>query len=264
MYSGKALDDVLSPWYARTAGTVLALILLTLCIGALCANLLRRARSQNQLMQSLQASTLQLRGVVATMMAGSEAVAGAGSTMSVSAQTLAIRTDQQGEQLDTTAQAVREVVGQVGNTAEHVSRVDERCAALREQTRSGTVVVERGVAAIEGIASRTREMGDAVSMIEAIAFQTNILALNAAVEAARAGEAGRAFAIVAGEVRELASRSRGSAGQVRELIARATEQAAVGVREATAVREVLEGISGGVEGGGRRHACRRGGVTEPE
>ena len=247
VYSGKAVDDVLAPWYARTAGTVLALTLLTLCIASLGANLLRRARSQQQLMQSLQASTLQLRGVVSTMMAGSTAVAGAGSTMSVAAQTLAIRTDQQGEQLDTTAQAVREAVGQVSSTAEHVSRVDERCAALREQTRSGTVVVARGVAAIEGIASRTREMGDAVSMIEAIAFQTNILALNAAVEAARAGEAGRAFAIVAGEVRELASRSRGSAGQVRELIARATEQAAVGVREATAVREVLEGISGGVE-----------------
>jgi Methyl-accepting chemotaxis protein (MCP) signalling domain len=139
------------------------------------------------------------------------------------------------------------VVGQVQTSATHVGSVDSRCAALREQTRAGMAVVTRGVEAIEAIAARTREMRETVGLIEAIAFQTNILALNAAVEAARAGDAGRAFAVVAAEVRELASRSHGSAQQVRALIARATEQAGVGVQESLAVRQVLEGIASGVE-----------------
>ena len=247
VYNGRAVTDVLAAWQTRTIGGIVAMLLFSVCVSWLVISLSRRMAQQTALLLALGESTEQLRGVVSTMLEGSTAVAAAGATMSVSAQSLAIRTEQQGTQLATTNQGVREVVGQVGSTTEHVARVDERCTALREQTRSGVSVVARGVEAIEGIAARTREMGEAVSMIEAIAFQTNILALNAAVEAARAGDAGRAFAVVAGEVRELAARSRKSAQQVRDLIARATEQAATGVREASSVREVLDGINHGVE-----------------
>jgi hypothetical protein len=245
--SGRPMAGIMGPWKARSAAVFAGALLFTFCVLGLATVLRRHMRRQERLVAALRASTVRLREVVDTMVEGSTQVASAGATMSVSAQTLAIRTDQQGDQLTVASGRVREVVGQVQTAATHVSSVDARCTALREQTRSGMAVVARGVEAIEGIAARTREMRETVGLIEAIAFQTNILALNAAVEAARAGDAGRAFAVVAAEVRELASRSHRSAQQVRELIARAIEQAGVGVRESQSVREVLEGIAGGVE-----------------
>ncbi len=245
--SGRPMAGIMAPWQARSAAVCSGALLFTFCVLGLATVLRRHMRRQERLVAALRAGAAQLRQVVDTMVEGSTQVASAGATMSVSAQTLAIRTDQQGDQLTVASGRVREVVGQVQTAAAHVGSVDTRCTALREQTRSGMAVVARGVEAIEGIAARTREMRETVGLIEAIAFQTNILALNAAVEAARAGDAGRAFAVVAAEVRDLASRSHQSAQHVRELIARATEQAGIGVRESQAVRAVLEGIAGGVE-----------------
>lgn len=245
--SGRPMASIIAPWQLRSATVIAGAALFTLCVLGLAMALRRHLRQQEDLVAALRASTTQLRAVVHTMVEGSTKVAEAGSTMSVSAQTLAIRTDQQGDQLGVASGRVREAVEQVRATTLHVGTVDTRCEALREQTRSGAAVVARGVEAIEGIAARTHEMRETVAMIESIAFQTNILALNAAIEAARAGDAGRAFAVVAAEVRALAARSHESAVQVRELIARAIEQAGVGAREAGAVRGVLEGISSGVE-----------------
>ncbi|EHR73580.1 methyl-accepting chemotaxis protein [Burkholderiales bacterium JOSHI_001] len=245
--TGIAVNSVLAPWRQRSLAVLLGVLVASGGVGALVHALLQRMRQQARLVAALQDSSQQLHNVVGSMLEGSGKVAGAGVTMSVSAQQLAIRTDQQGSFLATTSQGVREAVQQVQATAEHAQHVDQRCAALRTQAHDGRAVVLRSVQAIEGIAQQSRHMGEAVSLIEAIAFQTNILALNAAVEAARAGESGRAFAVVAGEVRDLAGRSRQAAGQVRELIARANEQVALGVSEGAAVREVLAGIAGGVD-----------------
>jgi methyl-accepting chemotaxis protein len=245
--AGRAVDDVLAPWRQRSLEVLAGVLVASACLAALVHALLQRMRQQAGLLEALQSSTQQLRDVVGSMLEGSGRVAGAGVSMSVSAQQLAIRTDQQGDFLATTSQGVREAVQQVQATAEHAQRVDQRCTALRTQAHDGREVVLRSVQAIEGIAQQSRHMGEAVSLIEAIAFQTNILALNAAVEAARAGEAGRAFAVVAGEVRELAGRSRQAAGQVRTLIAQANEQVAQGVKEGAAVRQVLDHIAGGVD-----------------
>jgi methyl-accepting chemotaxis protein len=241
------VDDVLAPWRQRSLAVLVGVLVASACVGGLVRALLQRMRQQASLVLALQSSTQQLRDVVGSMLEGSGKVAGAGVTMSVSAQQLAIRTDQQGDFLASTSQNVREAVQQVQATAEHAQQVDRRCAALRAQAHGGREVVQRSVQAMEGIAQQSRHMGEAVSLIEAIAFQTNILALNAAVEAARAGESGRAFAVVAGEVRDLAGRSRQAAGQVRELIARANEQVTLGVGESAAVRQVLDGIAGGVD-----------------
>jgi Methyl-accepting chemotaxis protein (MCP) signalling domain len=244
--SGHDRAELLSQWTMRTAGIAAAALLGSACLIGMALVLRKRMKSQAELMLALQASTLHLREVVDAMAVGSTKVAQAGRTMSDSAQSLAIRTDQQGDHLQQTSGNVRGVVDQVASNAAHVSKVEQSCEALREQTQSGQAVVESSVNAIRAIAARTREMTEAVAMIESIAFQTNILALNAAVESARAGDAGRGFAVVAAEVRLLAERSRQSAGEVRGLIERAGHQAAEGVREVAAMQQVLDRMTVGV------------------
>jgi methyl-accepting chemotaxis protein len=245
--TSSALDDVLVPWWQRSIQTLLAALAVTALVAWLVRGLYRRMRTQSQLVSALQHTTTRLHQVVETMMQGSGKVAHAGEVMSVSAQQLAIRTDQQGSQLLSTGGEVRQAVQQVQHSTGHVVAVEGQCDQLRQQTHQGLAVVTRSVKAIEDIASQARRMNEAVSVIESIAFQTNLLALNAAVEAARAGEAGRSFAVVASEVRELANRSRQAAGEVRERIAEANAKAGQGVQEIALVRQVLDGIAGGVD-----------------
>ena len=245
--SGLARADVLAQWSARAKGVAAAAAFATFCFVGMAVVLRTRMKRRNELLRALHASTLHLREVVDAMATGSTKVAAAGRTMSDSAQTLAIRTDQQGDRLRQTSEGVRGVVDKVTSNAAHVVSVEKRCEALREQTQNGRAAVESSVNSIRAIASRTREMSEAVAMIESIAFQTNILALNAAVESARAGEAGRGFAVVAAEVRQLAARSRQSAGEVRQLIERASGQATASVREAAAMQQVLDHMASGVD-----------------
>ena len=246
--TGRAEAEVLAGWRSRTALSVTGAGIATIAILTLVKLLCQRMRQQTRLVHALESTTQRLREVVASMMTGSGHVATAGETMSVSAQELAIRTDHQSASLGHATQDVRATVQQVQGTAQHVGHVDAQCHALREQTHNGVAVVDRSVAAVEAIAAQARHMNDAISMIEYIAFQTNILALNAAVEAARAGDAGRGFAVVASEVRALANRSRESAGDIRALIAQANVQASLGVEAGRDVRLVLNGIAEGVVG----------------
>jgi methyl-accepting chemotaxis protein len=143
---------------------------------------------------------------------------------------------------------VREVVDQVEAGVAHTNDVNNRCAELAQHTHAGQAVVDRSVAAIHSIAQGTRQIGETIAIIDAIALQTNILALNAAVEAARAGPEGRGFAVVAAEVRTLALRTRDSAVQVRHLIDEANTRTAAGVQEVQTVKQVLDGIGTGVDG----------------
>jgi len=245
--TGLGVQEILAPWATRAWTAAGAGVLVTLVLTLFTIALLRQVRSQATLVVDLKLSRDRLQSVVGMMAHGSNQVASAGDTMSLAAQTLAIRTEQQSENLGHTTAEVRQVVGQVQLSADHAAQVDRRCKELRDQSQSGLGVVERSVAAIASIAERSKDMGAAISEIEAIAFQTNILALNAAIEAARAGEAGRGFAVVAKEVRALAARSSHCAAQVRALIARAIEHSAHGVDEVQDVRKVLQGMATSVD-----------------
>jgi len=149
--------------------------------------------------------------------------------MSVAADDLSRRTEQQAATLEETAAALDEITALVGNTSSSVDRAhDAVVAASDEAARSGEIVTG-AVRSMDLIAKSSDEIGQIIGVIDEIAFQTNLLALNAGVEAARAGDAGRGFAVVASEVRALAQRSADAAKEIKALIAPSSDQVRQGV-----------------------------------
>ncbi|WP_254460094.1 methyl-accepting chemotaxis protein [Xanthomonas sacchari] len=137
---------------------------------------------------------------------------------------LARRTEQQAAALEEAASSMEEITGTVQRNVEHVGHANRLVDGASDVAQRGGEVVRDVVQTMAGIESASRKIADIISVIDGIAFQTNILALNAAVEAARAGEQGRGFAVVATEVRSLAQRCADAAKEVRGLIAGSSEQ----------------------------------------
>ncbi|REE23283.1 methyl-accepting chemotaxis sensory transducer /methyl-accepting chemotaxis sensory transducer with TarH sensor [Paraburkholderia sp. BL27I4N3] len=131
---------------------------------------------------------------------------------------LSARTENQAASLEETASSMEELTATVRQNAEHAREANALAETALEATSRGSEVVNEVVDKMRGIAQSSDKIAEIISVIDGIAFQTNILALNAAVEAARAGEQGRGFAVVAGEVRGLAQRSAQSAKEIKTLI----------------------------------------------
>jgi PAS domain S-box-containing protein len=131
---------------------------------------------------------------------------------------LSSRTEQQASSLEETASSMEELASTVKQNAENAKQANQLASAASGVAVKGGEVVGNVVTTMADINSSARKIEDIISVIDGIAFQTNILALNAAVEAARAGEQGRGFAVVAGEVRNLAQRSASAAKEIKELI----------------------------------------------
>ncbi|WP_312415294.1 methyl-accepting chemotaxis protein [Pseudescherichia sp.] len=143
-------------------------------------------------------------------------------------QDLSGRTEQAASSLRETASAVEQITASVAQSTDSAAQANSQAHTASEAaSRGGSVVSQATMQAIEEASAK---IGDITSVIDGIAFQTNILALNAAVEAARAGEQGRGFAVVAGEVRTLASRSAQAAKEIKTLIESTTESVATGSR----------------------------------
>ena len=131
---------------------------------------------------------------------------------------LSSRTEQQAASLEETASSMEELTSTVKQNADNARQAGQLANSASEIAERGGEVVGEVIETMQGITESSRKMGDIISVIDGIAFQTNILALNAAVEAARAGEQGRGFAVVASEVRSLAQRSAAAAKEIKTLI----------------------------------------------
>ena len=170
------------------------------------------------LMRGVQGMQSSLASVVTGVRQSTDSIAHASREVAVGSQDLSDRTEQAASNLQETASAMEELTVSVTHNAESARQANQLANDAAEVARRGGSVVDEVVQTMGRISASSNKIGDIISVIDGIAFQTNILALNAAVEAARAGEQGRGFAVVAGEVRTLAQRSAEAAKEIKTLI----------------------------------------------
>ena len=169
-------------------------------------------------LQSLAAMQGNLGQIVTRVRQGSDSVSTASTEIAQGNQDLSARTEKQASALEETAASMEELASTVKQNADNARQANQLAQSASTVAVQGGEVVAQVVDTMHGISASSKKIADIISVIDGIAFQTNILALNAAVEAARAGEQGRGFAVVAGEVRTLASRSAEAAKEIKALI----------------------------------------------
>ena len=177
-----------------------------------------------QLLRSLRTMQGNLARLVSTVRQGSESVATASAEIAQGNNDLSARTEQQAAALEQTSASMAGLGDTVRQNADAARQANQLAVTASDVAAQGGEVVGQVVTTMKGINESSRKINDIISVIDGIAFQTNILALNAAVEAARAGEQGRGFAVVASEVRALAGRSAEAAKEIKSLITASVEQ----------------------------------------
>ena len=187
-----------------------------------------------------------LTDIVTRIQSTSNSINFAAEDIASANQELARRSDRQAANLEETAASMEELTSTVKQNAEHAGRANQLALGAAAIASEGRDVVGQVIEQMSGIAASSKRIADIISVIDGIAFQTNILALNAAVEAARAGEQGRGFAVVASEVRTLSHRSSEAAKQIKRLIDDSVQRVADGatlVRKAgTTMGEVVTSV----------------------
>ncbi|TDN69862.1 methyl-accepting chemotaxis protein [Paraburkholderia sp. BL10I2N1] len=220
---------------------------------AIAAGDLRRpvvVRSHNEMGQLLEGVGKMQRSLIETVRSvrsGSESIATATRQIAAGNTDLSSRTEEQASALQETASSMEELTGTVKQNAENARQASALAANASEIANRGNAVVGQVVGTMGDINHSSAKIADIISIIEGIAFQTNILALNAAVEAARAGEEGRGFAVVAGEVRSLAQRSSAAAKEIKELIDTSVERVQSGSALVDEAGRTMTDIIGAVQ-----------------
>jgi methyl-accepting chemotaxis protein len=181
-----------------------------------------------QLINAIATMSDQLRAIVGEVRQGVESVSMASVEIAHGNQHLAARTEQMAGNLQVTVSSMQQMTSTVSQSADTALSASELAMAAAASAGRGGEAVDRVVASMAHISEGSHRIGEIISTIDGIAFQTNILALNAAVEAARAGEHGRGFAVVAGEVRSLAQRSAEAAKAIKVLINSSVEAVSAG------------------------------------
>ena len=177
-----------------------------------------------RLLQSMAAMQTSLAAVVTTVRQGSEGVATVSAEIAQGNQDLSARTESQASALEETAASMEQLSATVKQNADSARQANQLAMNASTVAIKGGEVVAQVVGTMKDINDSSKRISDIISVIDGIAFQTNILALNAAVEAARAGEQGRGFAVVASEVRSLAGRSAAAAKEIKSLINASVER----------------------------------------
>ena len=183
-----------------------------------------------QLMLALQTMVGSLKSVIGEVKSASEQIATASSEIAQGNADLSSRTENQASSLQQTAASIEQLTSTVKQNADSARQANQLAAAASMDASRGGEVVSQVVTTMSDIQDSSKRIADIISVIDGIAFQTNILALNAAVEAARAGEQGRGFAVVASEVRTLAQRSAQAAKEIKTLISTSVEKVDIGSR----------------------------------
>ena len=177
-----------------------------------------------EMMRAIAHMQDQLVHLVADVRRGTDSIATASEEIAIGNQDLANRTEQTASNLEKTASSMQQLTSTVKQSAESARQANQLAASAAQVAQRGGAVVSQVVSTMDEINASSRKISDIISVIDGIAFQTNILALNAAVEAARAGEQGRGFAVVASEVRSLAGRSADAAKEIKTLINTSVEK----------------------------------------
>jgi methyl-accepting chemotaxis protein len=171
-----------------------------------------------QLMAALREMTESLRNTVMKVRNGSDSISSAAGEIALGNQELSSRTEEQAASVEQTAATLEQLTATLNNTASHTASAREFVSETTALVKVNGTMMSDVSSGMKAISESSSKMSGIISVIDGIAFQTNILALNAAVEAARAGESGRGFAVVAGEVRTLAQRSASAAREIKALI----------------------------------------------
>lgn len=188
-----------------------------------------------------------LSQIVAHIRSSAVRVAGAGEAMADASQALADRTEEQASSVQQAARVFDRLREEVERNAQAAGEVDEITTRLCRQAEEGSAAMHESVQHMGRLEASAARMAEIITTIDDIAFQTNVLALNAAVEAAKAGEAGRSFAVVATEVRQLAQRCGTAAGEIRNLIRESVDEVGTSVTHIHGVGNTLDQLVHGVQ-----------------
>ncbi len=206
-----------------------------------------RTDELGDLVRALGTMASQLNQSISTVRDSSEFIRLASSEIATGNQDLSMRTEQTASNLQRASVSTEQLTGTVAQSADSARQANQLASSAAEVAARGGVVVSQVVATMNEINTSARKISDIISVIDGIAFQTNILALNAAVEAARAGEQGRGFAVVASEVRSLAGRSAEAAKEIKTLIGVSVDKVDSGSRLVAQAGATMTEIVGSVQ-----------------
>ena len=200
-----------------------------------------------RLLLALNQMNYSLQNIVSNVRTGTDGIVSASSQIALGILDLSDRTEHQASSLEETASTMEELTSAVERNAENARQANQITESASNVALRAGDVMTRMIKTINTINESSRKVTEIISVIEGIAFQTNILALNAAVEAARAGEQGRGFAVVASEVRILAQRSSDAAKEIKVLITNSVENVSIGVTLADEAGKTIKDVVGNVK-----------------